>query len=450
MLKKFFAWILAAALIINLPAINLNAAEDGFTDIGKHWAKDIIIKFTDQGILSGYPDGTFQPDGYLSRAEAVTLLNKFFNITQSGYPDFLDVKPEDWFYFQVGAAHERGYIQGYPDGSFKPDKDVSRMESFLMIYNLLGMPEYNNVSALNRFLDINDIPADKPLYRQIVAYMSGNGIVNAYPDGTLRVNSNLTRAEMLSLLNKVSDMIMNTNSIMPENNPTETPETTAEETPAETLTPTPEPAPEAGTSGSWVAPLRPGNNWNLSGGGLSVSALSIDPSSFMLSGSGFLRGGQPGSQGNDPGNNQEPGSGGGPTPDAAGSAGLPTAAAQPAAGAAPLAAAIPLNMFTLLNGYMDIEDNTVVITDSDSAYLNGELTLPEDVTIELHNSTLILMYDLNVTDENHLIGDRDSEIIERGGILNIGNDPAVRSRKAEITPGTYYYDAKKGRWRAMK
>ena len=251
--KKFYAWILAAALVFNLPAVKLGAAEDGFTDIGNHWAKELVNKFTDQGILTGYPDGTFKPDNYLLRSEAVTLLNKYFNITQSGYPNFKDVKPEDWFYFQVGAAHERGYINGYPDGSFKPDNKVSHMEAYIMLYNLLGMPQYNNVSVLDRFTDYNTIPADKPVYRQTLAYMAANGLINTYEDGSLHLYDYVKRAEMLSLLNKISDMIMNNNTSM-------SPEVTPVLTPAATHAPTPTltPAPQV-NAGGWSSPLAPGN-----------------------------------------------------------------------------------------------------------------------------------------------------------------------------------------------
>ena len=103
-----------------------------------------------------------------------------------------------------------------------------------------------------------------------------------------------------------------------------------------------------------------------------------------------------------------------------------------------------------MNGYINIDGGNIVITDSDSAYLNGEYTLPEGTTIELRNSTLILMYNLYAPDENSLIGDRYSEIVERGGFLYIGADADVRGHESEITPGSYYYDVKRHKWRAMK
>jgi hypothetical protein len=269
--KKFIAWIAAAALFAaSFPAVGLNAAEEGFTDIGNHWAKDLIIKFTEQDVLTGYPDGTFKPDGNLTRAEAVTLLNKYFNITQSGYPDFKDVVPDDWFYFQVGSAYDRGYISGYPDGTFKPNGKITRMESFIMLYNLLGMPQYEDESVIKKFTDYGDIPLDKPVYRQIIAYMAGNGIINAYPDGSLKANGFITRAEMLSLLNKISDMITNSNSLVPEATPEPTPATT--ETPEETPTPEPTQAPAAGGN-NWPVPQPPGVSGSVSPSALSPSAL---------------------------------------------------------------------------------------------------------------------------------------------------------------------------------
>ena len=388
-----------------------------------------------------------------------SLLNKFFNITQSGYPSFSDVNPEDWFYFQIGSAHEKGYINGFPDGSFKPDNYITRMETFVMIYNLLGAPEYSNTAALDGYRDVNYIPSDKPAYRQIVAYMAGNGIINAYPDGSLRVNDFLTRAEMLSLLNKLGDMITNSNSPSlepaPELKPsaTETPAPATEEAPTPitetpagiTETPAPlaetpgltlTPAPEANHN-NWPAPKRPGNEWypTTTGSGLTASMNTENPR--RLARSGFI-----------PQNENSP---------------LPGAEPESLAdqnnydkiqeSLEPIKnnlKIVPPNLFYAMSGDIDIQENAIIIKDADPAYLYHEYTLPKGARLELINSTLILMGDLNVIDESGLAGDKYSEIIERGGILNIGNDEAIRSRRAEITPDTYYYNVKKGRWNARK
>lgn len=254
MQKKFFAWLIVTTLLIGVPALNLNAATGGFTDIGTHWARPLVEKFTQQNILSGFPDGTFRPDNHLQRAEAVVLLNKFFNISEGGYPTFTDVRPTDWHYHHIGSAQRNGYVAGFPDGTFRPTDNVMRLHAFIMIYRLLNEPEITNGADLTQFADYNAIPADNPQFRQIVSYMVGNGIVNAYPDRTLRVTTCVTRAEMLSLLNKASEMITNGNQVLeePTTSPTE-PRYEYNETPA----PTPTPGPAANEGGATVLPPRP-------------------------------------------------------------------------------------------------------------------------------------------------------------------------------------------------
>ena len=490
MRKKLIAWLLVALWLFNFPTASINAAEGGFTDIGNHWAKELIMKFTEQGTINGYPDGTFKPDGYLSRAEAVILLNNFFNIAESGYPSFSDVTPDDaWFYFHVGAAEEKEYISGYTDNTFRPGSNLTRLEAFVMIYNLLGKPEHESIYALTRFSDTHLIPSDKPIYQQVVAYMADKGIINAYPDNSLRVNDFITRAEMLSLLNKVSDMITNSNYLIPEaeENPDaipeeiKTPEPTPElePTPEPELEPTPEPAtmPESETNkNKWPAPLPPGSTWRSSPGSLETywhtneaslktnSYISAkNPGSNMRSGSPSFkgmntdidaethvhRGAQPNTEaGADKGIEKSPPIFRDNQPNV--ETITDTDIVSSGEGI------IPKDLFTLENGSINISENSIVISGSDKAYLNREYTLPKGTVLELPDSILILKADLNITDENDLIGNRGSGIVEDGGFLNFGPISILQSLRSSITRGlnitkdTYYYDAKSGKWKALK
>ncbi|MDR1914550.1 MAG: S-layer homology domain-containing protein, partial [Clostridiales bacterium] len=214
--KKLFAWLVISAMLIGVQRVTiLDAAEGGFTDIAGHWAQDYIEEFVESGALSGYSDGTFKPDSYSTRAETVTMFNKFFNIAGSGYAKFSDVKPNDWHYFQVGAAFEKGYIAGFPDGTFRPNQNVTHLQALIMLYKLLGSPEYSDVTNLSSFADYNQIPADNPLYRQVVAYMVSEGVINVYPDNTLRINNSVSRAELASLLHKVGKMMLDNAQITP-------------------------------------------------------------------------------------------------------------------------------------------------------------------------------------------------------------------------------------------
>ena len=451
MQKKIFACLLAAILLLNLPTASINAAEGGFTDIGNHWAKELIMKFTEHETIMGYPDGSFHPDGYLLRAEAVTLLNRFFNIAEGGYPTFTDVLPEDWFYFQVGAAEEKGYISGYPNNTFRAGNNVTRLEAFIMIYRLLGEPEHESIYALNRFIDSHTIPSDKPIYQEIVAYMADRDIINAYPDGSLRVNEFITRAEMLSLLNKVNDMITNSNYLVQENeaSPSLIPGESATPKHEESITPMPRseesitPMPgsisqspdiepekpqHATNSNNWPAPLPPGSIWRTTIGALQTTGSGelMSPSSEKRSGLSLFEGRLADSE---PYNDTD------------------TVKSEEGM--------IPADLFTLVNGSIEINENSIIISGSDKAYLNRQYTLPKGTVLELPDSTLILKADLNITDENELIGNRGSAIIEDGGILNFGSGSIIQGLKSSIVRGfklqdTYYYDVKNSKWKPLK
>lgn len=85
--------------------LNVVSKTTGFNDIDKHWAKTAIEKAYAAGIINGYPDGTFRPDAKITRAEATKMLNKAYNIKQDGTANkFWDVKSGAWYYQDVMKA----------------------------------------------------------------------------------------------------------------------------------------------------------------------------------------------------------------------------------------------------------------------------------------------------------------------------------------------------------
>ena len=80
--------------------------KSGFRDVENHWAKDDIDILTDKGYIKGYPSGHFKPDNYITRAEAVKILNETFGIKDSGYENmsFSDINKADWYFKEVAKA----------------------------------------------------------------------------------------------------------------------------------------------------------------------------------------------------------------------------------------------------------------------------------------------------------------------------------------------------------
>lgn len=148
--------------------------------------------------MNGYEDGTIRPDGCLTRAEAAAMVARLQkhekNISRYGKNLYSDVE-NGWYDKYISYVSRKGIMQGYPDGSFKPDSNITRAELAQLIWNLDTRNE-------NRapFSDIEGHWAE-----QTVHSLFGTGRVEGYPDGTFRPDRPISRAEAARVLNKYFD-----------------------------------------------------------------------------------------------------------------------------------------------------------------------------------------------------------------------------------------------------
>ena len=166
-----------------------------FNDIDGHWAKNAIIDFATKGYINGYGDGTFKPDNSITRAEFVKILNKAFGYTNVGKENFSDVNPSDWYYNDICIGVNAGYINGYEDNTFKPDKQITREEASKIIATALNLKGDGNLN----FKDSSEISNWAKPY---VDALSDNNIINGYEDNTFRPHKNMTRAENVTILSR--------------------------------------------------------------------------------------------------------------------------------------------------------------------------------------------------------------------------------------------------------
>lgn len=82
---------------------------------------------TELNIVKGYEDGSFKPNDPITRAEFATMASQFDKLS-GGSLNFTDVKTSHWAYSYIASAYNKGWISGYPDGSFRPEKSISREE----------------------------------------------------------------------------------------------------------------------------------------------------------------------------------------------------------------------------------------------------------------------------------------------------------------------------------
>ena len=167
-------------------------------DISGHWAEQTIAKWQANGKISGYTDGSFRPDKIITRAEFLRLLNNTIQTSFTAHTDttFSDVTKNDWFYADVAQATNKKITTGFSDGTFRPNQPITRAEAAMMICTAKQLKQ--NETASNRFTD--NIPA---WAKGAVGAVVDAGYLSGYQDGTFGANKGMTRAEAVSALERM-------------------------------------------------------------------------------------------------------------------------------------------------------------------------------------------------------------------------------------------------------
>lgn len=127
-------------------AVNKVAIESGLTvdapdaDSISHWARDIVATACKYGVIVGDEDGSVRSADAVTRAELVAIAMRALNVQISGVTvDFADVQKDAWYYAYLGAAKELGFVGGYEDGTFRPENNITRGESFVILDRVLTL-----------------------------------------------------------------------------------------------------------------------------------------------------------------------------------------------------------------------------------------------------------------------------------------------------------------------
>ncbi len=167
----------------------------GFSDVAPDaWYLSALTWGLEAGIVDGYDDGTFQPDGAVTRSQAVVWLWSLAGRPVAGTPtSFADVRPGAWFAAALDWAVEEGVVSGFPDGTYRPVAPLNRAQLAAMVWNGADRPVPAGVAPL---VDVR--PA--AWYATAVAWLTEMGYATGFPDGTFRPGEEVTRAQGLSWL----------------------------------------------------------------------------------------------------------------------------------------------------------------------------------------------------------------------------------------------------------
>jgi tripartite motif-containing protein 71 len=172
-------------------------AKADFSDIAGHWAEVNIKQVVNEGIVRGYPDGTFKPNRAVTRAEfAVMLMNALKPSEEGAALTFADAaKIPAWEKQAVTQAVEAGIINGYDDGTFRPDVEITRAEMASMVAKAFKLTLEEN--AATGFADDMDIPA---WAKGAVAALKKLGLMDGTGANRFNADSRATRAEAVTIL----------------------------------------------------------------------------------------------------------------------------------------------------------------------------------------------------------------------------------------------------------
>ena len=188
-MKKILSLLLAISLVLPLAlSVFANNTEITFSDVDKNTELGkAIYKLVNAGVIVGVGDGTFAPDKALTRAELARIVNLIFGYTEKSDQMFNDINPNAWYYNDAMIARKAGFIVGYSDGGFHGAEYVTREQVCTIICSLAGLYD------LGIEMPVSDKVSGwaKPFVQKVLQ----NGLMSLENNNTFRATVAITRAE---------------------------------------------------------------------------------------------------------------------------------------------------------------------------------------------------------------------------------------------------------------
>ncbi len=159
--------------------------------------------------INGYEGNLFKPNNNMSKAEACTIFARLLTETQNipdGYTTrFTDVKEGDWYYNAIAYLDQTGYFYTTEGDKYNPNAKITRAEFVELAYFASNIKAENNIS-------FTDVTEDNKYYDAIMA-AAASGLVNGYGDNTFKPDATITRAEVVTVINRLLSLIANERTV---------------------------------------------------------------------------------------------------------------------------------------------------------------------------------------------------------------------------------------------
>ncbi|MEK4386290.1 S-layer homology domain-containing protein [Solibacillus sp. FSL W7-1464] len=179
--------------------------DDRKLDIDGHWAAEQIVFLTEKGWLSGYPDGTYKPNHSITRAQAAAIISNFLALTTTNKDiSFKDVENSFWASESIRLVAQHSIINGIEDGYFSPNTFLTRAQAAQIFYNA-GLYSQSANKGVNSFIDVH-----QNFWASLaIETMKQEGIMAGYTASRFGPNNPTTRAHMAAMIYRIHEKGLN-------------------------------------------------------------------------------------------------------------------------------------------------------------------------------------------------------------------------------------------------
>jgi len=216
-MKGPISYAVVTSMLVSMMSIGIAHAQTRFTDVpSSHPYYDAILWLTDNGVIQGYGDGTYRPESPVNRAEMLKMI--FIADGNEDNADaalatatmFPDTPKSQWYAKYVALARTRGTVQGYPDGYFRPERNINKAEAYKIV-----LKEFYNETTMGFAVSRGDLPTNMVIPSDITKndwfalYVNFAALKNFYDAGQYGGNTNgkpfypaqnLTRGQLAELI----------------------------------------------------------------------------------------------------------------------------------------------------------------------------------------------------------------------------------------------------------
>ncbi|MFD2444215.1 S-layer homology domain-containing protein, partial [Bacillus sp. CGMCC 1.16607] len=210
--KKFLAASVSMAVVASTVApvvpfnvLSAKAAGKDFSDVSSDkYYYDAVLSLSGKGVINGFPDGTFKPDAEVTRSQAAVIIATSLGLKDAAVknPGFKDVKEDKWYYKSVAALVEKGIISGFDKETFKPDNTVTRAELAKMLTLAYNLKASTSKSSFT------DVPEDK-WFANFVNTLVENKITQGTTATTFAPGKVVTRGQMAAFVHRAEGTVAN-------------------------------------------------------------------------------------------------------------------------------------------------------------------------------------------------------------------------------------------------